>query len=399
MRELKGNWLDLFNGFSVAFDVKKLFAVFIALSLTVIIIGVIPWLTLFAINPAALNTIDLKLAFANVGDGNTCAFTNLASFKHMAGQMMRNHSQLAIQVRSALYTTMGIYKYPFLLALVLMLLAVWGYFGGMVTRIAAINLTKDESLGFGKAAAFASKKFTSFFAPIVVCLMGLIFFALCNAAGGLIGLIPVVGPILVALGLPLAILSGFIMLFIIIGLFSHILFYPTIGVEGTDTFDAISRSFQYLYARPWHYIWYTLTAIAYGIPTIIFVGFFARYMIKLAVATASMGMGVSMHNILSLTNLPIVDCLKVGVPMDMGSPISASYYIAAVIMAVWLILICGLAASYIVSYSLSANTIIYLLLRKKVDEIEMKEVYDEEMEEMMPGNIPVAPPATNDKPK
>ena len=30
------------------------------------------------------------------------------------------------------------------------------------------------------------------------------------------------------------------------------LMYPTIAVEGSDSFDAISRSFSYVYARPAH---------------------------------------------------------------------------------------------------------------------------------------------------
>ena len=49
------------------------------------------------------------------------------------------------------------------------------------------------------------------------------------------------------------------------------LMYPTIAVEGSDSFDAISRSFSYIYARPWRMIWYTMVAIVYGALTFLFV--------------------------------------------------------------------------------------------------------------------------------
>ena len=53
--------------------------------------------------------------------------------------------------------------------------------------------------------------------------------------------------------------AGFVMtitLFGTIGGFN--LMYPTIAVEGSDSFDAITRSFSYVYARPWRMLFYTL---------------------------------------------------------------------------------------------------------------------------------------------
>ena len=39
MRKLKGNWTDIFNGFSVALDIKKMFVGFIGMFLTLVILG------------------------------------------------------------------------------------------------------------------------------------------------------------------------------------------------------------------------------------------------------------------------------------------------------------------------------------------------------------------------
>ena len=57
------------------------------------------------------------------------------------------------------------------------------------------------------------------------------------------------------------------MTLLLVGLvFGAPLMIPTICVEGTDSFDAISRSMSYVYARPWRYIWCKLVALVYGIP-------------------------------------------------------------------------------------------------------------------------------------
>lgn len=388
MRELKGDWRDLFNGFSVALDIKKMFAVFIAMALTIVVVVVIPLVTVYLLQPGIITEQKLcEFRFA------TCHKNiNINACQEIMRTNWNNLVTCANNWRYTLNATMGMWKYPYMIALWLLVVAIWAYFGGLVTRIAAINLTKDETLGISKAGSFASKKFLGFFSPWVICVLGFAFFALCNVLGGLIGQIPYAGEILVALGLPMAILSGFIMVFITIGyLFSSIMFLPTIGVEGTDSFDAISRSFQYLYAKPWHYIWYALVAIAYGIPCILFVRFFGAAMIMLGLKTAAWGMGVKFTGILTLTNLPI-PCFDASV---MSGTVPITYNIAAVIIGIWLIMAAGLIASYTISYSLSANTIIYLLMRKKVDEIDMVEIYEEDTEAQ--NGLPSAP-ANNAKP-
>ena len=48
------------------------------------------------------------------------------------------------------------------------------------------------------------------------------------------------------------------------------LIYPTLSVEVSDSFDAISRSFSYVYARPWRMLFYTLLLLVYGAVTYLF---------------------------------------------------------------------------------------------------------------------------------
>jgi hypothetical protein len=75
-----------------------------------------------------------------------------------------------------------------------------------------------------------------------------------------------------------------------------------------------------------------------------------------------------------------------------GFEIKLTYWI----ISAWLILAMGLAYGYAVSYFISQQTVIYFLLRKKVDGIEMNEVFEEpEDEEPLPE---VAKPADAPKP-
>ena len=340
MRKLKGNWTDIFNGFSVALDVKKMFAGFIGLFLTLIIIVVIPVLVVIRKYPSITNSSNLQEFYRNAIDYLS----------------LRKPWKLCLSCT-------GLY---------ILLLVVWSYFGGVISRIAAVNITKDEGLEFKKALAFTNKKYFSFLSPFIFAILGFLFFFLCNFIGGLFGLIPYVGEIGVALFLPFAILSGFIMAFILIGfIFGSSLFYPTIAVESSDAFDAVSRSFQYIFAEPWHYIWYCFVAKVYGILTTAFVWVFGLLMIHLALFAGAKGMGIKFDEIMSLTG---ISCCSITPPADA----SITYKISAFIMMVWLVLVIGLIISYAISYCFSASTIIYLLLRKKVDDIEMTEIYTEE---------------------
>jgi hypothetical protein len=59
----------------------------------------------------------------------------------------------------------------------------------------------------------------------------------------------------------------------------------------------------------------------------------------------------------------------------------------------WLFITLGLAAGYSISFLISQQTMIYYILRKKVDGIEMTEVYEEAEDGEKPSDVPAAPPA------
>jgi hypothetical protein len=69
--------------------------------------------------------------------------------------------------------------------------------------------------------------------------------------------------------------------------------------------------------------------------------------------------------------------------------------IGAGMASFWLVLFFMLVVGFSYSYFWSASTMIYLLMRKKIDEIEMDELY---VEEPLPPSLPAAPAPTSTPP-
>ena len=64
---------------------------------------------------------------------------------------------------------------------------------------------------------------------------------------------------LAGLAWPFVLLLGLLMAILLLGaLVGWPLMWATVSVEGTDAFDALSRSYAYTYQRPWRLLWYVL---------------------------------------------------------------------------------------------------------------------------------------------
>ena len=60
---------------------------------------------------------------------------------------------------------------------------------------------------------------------------------------------------------PLVLVAGLLMTLLLLGLlFGWPLMWATISAEGTDSFDALSRSYAYVFQRPLHYLFYVVVA-------------------------------------------------------------------------------------------------------------------------------------------
>jgi hypothetical protein len=281
----------------------------------------------------------------------------------------------------------------------LLFLTVWAIFGGAIARIAAVHVARDEKLSVRAALAFSMGKFLSFVSAPLIPLLIVLIVGLVPLLAGLLASIPGIGPIfniLMGLAFVLILAAGFVMTLVLLGTFGGFnLMYPTIAVEGSDSFDAISRSFSYVYARPWRMLLYTLVAIVYGALTYLFVKLFIWLMLSLTHHFVGAGM---------FAQAPSMEPLWSTMWRPPGAPPGRLSYdidfltlrgdqdIAAAFVAFWVYLVIGMLGAFAISFYFTANTIIYYLMRHEVDATEMDDVYLEQSEEDFADAM--APPAT-----
>jgi hypothetical protein len=274
-------------------------------------------------------------------------------------------------------------------------LVLWAVFGGAISRIAAVHVARDQKMSIRSALKFSSSKFLSFlFAPIIPLLIVLVV-GLLVTCGSLLGNIPFFGPIIIGALFFLALAAGFVMTLVLLGLVCGFnLMYPTIAVEGSDSFDSISRSFSYLYALPWRLAFYTVVAVVYGAITYLFVRLFIFLMLTLA--HKFVGMGVFVH---ADSTAPLWTAMwpspataaRLSYDIDFLT-LSSGQSLGAFLISFWVNLVIAILGAFAISFYFSANTIIYYLMRQEADTTALDDVYLEQMDDEIVDPLPTADP-------
>ena len=245
--------------------------------------------------------------------------------------------------------------------------------GGAICRIAALQFAQGEKPGLIEALRFSINKFTSFFTAPLAPIGIIVFMAFFIFLLGLIGNIPIVGELLMGIFMVLALFAGALIAVLVIGAIAGFnLMFPAVAYDGSDCFDAISRSFSYVYAKPWRMSFYTIVAAVYGAICYIFVRFFAFLM--LWITYRSLQLGVLGGNTKLTTIWPVPTFMNLVDPPNFAAA-NWSETVAGVIVYLLLLAVVVLVVSYIISFYFSANTIIYSLMRKKVDNTALEDVY------------------------
>ncbi len=136
---------------------------------------------------------------------------------------------------------------------------IWAFFGGAINRIAAMKIAREEGVEVKDAAKFAAQKLPANVMTVlfVVGIVGLFYLVFNATIGGWIGRIPYAGDILVGALFPLVLLSTFFLVFALaLGVLGANLATSAVATEASDTFDGVSRAWNYILARPWQVILY-----------------------------------------------------------------------------------------------------------------------------------------------
>jgi hypothetical protein len=353
MQGITQDFRDILRGFKMTVDFNKLIFAFVGIVFSIIwvlaVLALLSALGLISIGPFAI--IDNVLVSPRLG------LSSLFSI-FLSGT-----------------ATLDWAEYLGLVVLVVGLLTIWSIIGGAITRLAALEFARDEKIGFKEALSFASKKFWSYFWSPITPALGVLFFVACNIIGGLFGQIKYIGEIAVAIGFPLAILSGFLIIFIgIIGAIGFFLMFPTISAEGSDAFDAMSRAYSYVISKPKHFISLFLGIIICGTIFALFVSLAACLIMQTSFYTVGFGMGEKFESIKA-----VVAGGAYG-KAQMASLGLLSMKFTALMLMIYIVLIKVAVGSLVVAFAGSASTIAYFLLRKDVDGTDINDVYIEEKE-------------------
>ncbi|MBV6518489.1 MAG: hypothetical protein DCC43_03925 [Candidatus Brocadia sp.] len=361
------DWRDIFRAFKMAFDPRKMLLGYAGLLVS------LAWCTVVVAFSSALQIIDTTPAI----------FTKLV--------LSSVKESIPVVAKSVCSTIMSLDVGEFFVfgVLVFGLLVIWSLVGGAITRLAALDYARDESIRLSDALKFARKKLWSYFWSPLVPVIGVCFFAICNVIGGFIGRIPVAGEVFVALGFPFALVSGFFMIFIgAIGALGLCFMFPTISAEGSDAFDAMSRAYSYVLSRPKQFLAYCTVNVLYGFVCLFVIAFVAWLMIRLSFCTIGAGMGQKFSAVQSfLLQKCSIACLgfcSATAPESAASAVPLdrwSLKFLAGMLLVYIFLIKLAVWSFLTTYVFSAKTIIYFLLRKEIDSTDVSDVYLEEDEQ------------------
>jgi hypothetical protein len=262
-------------------------------------------------------------------------------------------------------------------------LCVWSVLAGAMTRIAAVEQATETPMAFTAALQFSLENFLSYMTAALLPVAGIgVFWLLCTI-GGWIGRIPFVGQPVLGLLWGLELVFGFLMALILIAAVAGWpLMYATIGAEASDGFDAFSRSYSYVFTRPWHYLWFGLVALIYGAFVTTFISLVASLMVYLSAVGVASGLGTARTGAMLLGSPD-----SVGGPAFVGAA-SASHVGAGTILAgAWLQVVGLVVAGFAGSFFWTSTTVIYLLLRHVDDATDFREVFpppSEDKDELRP---------------
>jgi len=248
-------------------------------------------------------------------------------------------------------------------------IVVWAIFGGSIARIAALYLTRGETIGPMLALRDATALWPGTTgAPLIVLLAAvamavplvllgfLLRLNLMAVAAGLIWIV------VFAWGLMLAV----VLLGLLVG---WPLMWACLGVERSDAFDGVSRCYAYVYQKPLQLAFYVVVATLLGLLGEGVVTHFAAATISLSEWVLSWGTGS-----LRAAELLDADWRSSAVPL------------ATRAINGWQQGLESLTASFPLACLWPLSVGIYLLLRNEVDATEMDEVT------LSGGNLPLGLP-------
>ena len=280
----------------------------------------------------------------------------------------------------------------------------------MVSKITIERLRGDHFFSIKASWNFVEKRWKAVFGTLIGLIVIVVLLALIPIIIGLLGKIPTAGRVIlmfVSVLTPFAFFLGLLMAYLLVGLGVSLFFAPSVvAAADSDAFETAYQHLAMVWNQPWRVLIYEV--LLFGLKmiyTVIWAIFcvtgFALVMqpiyflnpadMQQIMRQADRWLGGSIDK---LTALPYVNYLKalgvfnVGVePINFSMPLN----ITAIFMTLTLLFIIGLIVAYLFSVASVGNTLIYTILRRRVDGENLLEV--EEEGDALDPVVPEAPPS------
>lgn len=258
-------------------------------------------------------------------------------------------------------------------------IAVWAFCGGAICRLSAVQLGREEQLSVFSAARFALRKWLAYASAVGMPLAMAVLFSLPLLLAGLVSRIDV-GLLLAGIVWPLALVCGVLLMLLVVGLAAGFpLMWAAISSDGSDSFDAISRSYSYVSQRPLNYLFYLLVSLVVGSVGWLIINTLAALTIYLASWGASLGSGEERWRQVEQTP-PWFAAAETGLEpapppfAESAAPLAGIGGTGARLIGCWNGCVRLLALAYGYSFFWTAGAGMYLLLRRDTDAMELDEV-------------------------
>ncbi len=252
-------------------------------------------------------------------------------------------------------------------------LSICAFFGTAICRMASLEFSGNGSFRFRDIVRFAAAKCPSVLGAPLIALVWLILLLPLIWFVGLLSLLPWVGGELAGACWGLVYLAGMGMALLAVGVAAGFpLMVAAVSAESSDAFDGFSRSFSYIFNRPWYTAFLIGSGMLLGSVLLCFV-------VGVLTLTADLGTGVLLAQFGNLDAAGLYDTVADREPFaawqfansGTGDTMSEAGRQA---IGVWCRLLLSIPAAFVFSYFWTMSTIVYYLLRLREDATPLDEV-------------------------
>jgi len=272
------------------------------------------------------------------------------------------------------------------------ILLVWAFFGGAITRMAAVKLGREERISLGEATSHAGRKLLPYAASPIFPILGIVVIAVPIFLVGLLMRMDW-GVLVAGILWIFVLLGGLIITILLTGLlFGWPLMWGAISSEREgDAFEAFSRSYSYTFQRPIQYLFYAFLATVFGGFCWLLVYQVSESVIAFSYWPAALGAGADRWD---------------DIEMAMGGAATNSGLMTygAFLLALGAGLVRSIATGFGYGFFWCLTAAIYLLLRRDTDQTEFDEVFVEnedrkyQLPELTERDTPPAAPENDQSP-